>query len=221
MRTDGYHASRQRIAGFVRETHGDLLVPSCPAWNVHDLVAHLSGITEALIGGDSPPADAQAWIDRLVAERRDVAIPEMLDRWQACAEGIARLPSGQVSGMLADIVVHEHDLRGALGRPGARDSSEVQEVVSVFLHIHASSIDDVGLGPLAIARGDDHLASHPGNPACTLHVDDWEATRVLASRRTADEMRALPSTGNIEPYIDILDAHAPLPAHSLGEFQAL
>jgi hypothetical protein len=37
------------------------------------------------------------------------------------------------------------------------------------------------------------------------------------SRRTADELRALPSDGDAEPYLALLDAHLPLPGHSLGE----
>ncbi|MCU1380948.1 MAG: hypothetical protein JWN29_3931, partial [Acidimicrobiales bacterium] len=48
-------------------------------------------------------------------------------------------------------------------------------------------------------------------------VDPWEAIRVLQSRRTADEIRALPLSGDVEPYLAVLADHSPLPVTSLGE----
>jgi hypothetical protein len=41
--------------------------------------------------------------------------------------------------------------------------------------------------------------------------------RVLYSRRTAEELRALGGSDNIESYIALLDAHLPLPIVSLNE----
>jgi len=43
-----------------------------------------------------------------------------------------------------------------------------------------------------------------------------EIARTLGIR-TADELRALPFTGDVEPYIDVIAAHLPLPETSLGE----
>ena len=51
----------------------------------------------------------------------------------------------------------------------------------------------------------------------TLLVDPWEAVRALGSRRTVEELRALPAEGDCEPYLKILDEHLPLPTRSLGE----
>lgn len=226
-RVDEYHAARRRIATFVSEQGGARPVPACPAWSVHDLIAHLSGTAEALSAGDMPPPDARQWIDRLVAERRRVTVPDMLERWAGCARAIGSLPKANVAGLLADIVVHEHDLRGALSCPGARDEPALREVGAIFLRIHAGPIERAGLAPLAIGRADSGrrahwyrdspMASHGGTPGCTLHVDDWEATRVLSSRRTRDEMRALPAKGDLGPYMDVFEAHAPLPEQSLDE----
>jgi hypothetical protein len=68
-----------------------------------------------------------------------------------------------------------------------------------------------------VDSGDVQWASHVAKPGCTLHVDPWEATRLLMSRRTADEMRAVPASGAVEPYIELIAAHSPLPEASLGE----
>jgi hypothetical protein len=40
---------------------------------------------------------------------------------------------------------------------------------------------------------------------------------VIYSRRTADELRALGGSDNIEAYISVLDAHLPLPVNPLNE----
>ena len=59
--------------------------------------------------------------------------------------------------------------------------------------------------------------SHDDDPGWTLRVEPWEAVRALYSRRTADELRALPGDGDAEPYVTLIVAHLPLPEQSLGE----
>ena len=74
-----------------------------------------------------------------------------------------------------------------------------------------------GLAPIEVRCGERVWRSHDGEPGWTLLVDPWEAVRAINSRRTADELRALSSRGNPDPYLPLLDAHLPLPAESLGE----
>jgi hypothetical protein len=50
-----------------------------------------------------------------------------------------------------------------------------------------------------------------------VRADPWEAMRLLAGRRTADEIRALVASGDVDPYLAELDARSPLPRTSLGE----
>jgi len=213
----GYHATRGRIADLVTGAPEDVVVPACPAWTVHDLVAHVSGLAEALAAGDLPGADTQTWIDGLVSARRDVTMPELLARWESCADATTAFVDGGASRLFADLVVHEHDLRGALGRPGARGVSEVRAVVQLLLDGLAPAIKEAGLGALMIDSGPVRWTSHFARGGCTLHLDPWEATRVLASRRTAEEVLAVPASGDAEPYLKLLDEHQPLPATSLGE----
>jgi uncharacterized protein (TIGR03083 family) len=218
--SSGYHATRARIGDLVRDLDDDGLatrVPACPEWSVHDLVAHVVGIPEALAAGNVPSGDLQAWLDSLVEERRHDPVPELLDRWAACAAPTSALVDGGGSQLFIDAVSHEHDLRGALGRPGARGSAEVQGTVQLLLDLLAPAIVDAGLGALVIDSGGVRWASQFARPQCTLRVDPWEAVRVLQSRRTADEVRALPATGDVEPYLAVLHEHSPLPVTSLGE----
>lgn len=218
--SDGYHATRRRVADLLRDLDDADLhrpVPACPEWSVHDLVAHLSGIPDALASGDLPSGDTQAWLDRLVEERADVPVEELLDRWEACAEATSSVVDGGGSQLFIDVVSHEHDLRGAVDRPGARGTPEVRAIVQLLLDLLAPAIDEAGLGALVVDSGEVRWASRFARPGCTIRVDPWEAIRVLQSRRTAEEVRALAVGGDVEPYLAVLADHSPLPTASLGE----
>jgi uncharacterized protein (TIGR03083 family) len=218
--SDGYHNTRQRVTELVASLDDAALatrVPACPDWTVHQLVAHMAGIPEALTSGSFPAGDLQAWLDGLVEERQDVPVPELLERWEACAAGTSSVVDGGGSLMFIDVVSHEHDLRGAVGQGGARGTSEVRATVQLLLDLLAPAITEAGLGALVVDSGEVRWASQFARPGCTLRVDPWEAIRVLQSRRTADEVRALPRSGDVEPYLLVLADHSPLPVTSLGE----
>jgi uncharacterized protein (TIGR03083 family) len=215
-----YHETRERLGGVVRalrpeETHRR--VPSCPAWDVHDVIAHVSGVPEMVVTGRRPPGGSQALIDTAVAERRELSMEQMLALWEACADQVSELVEG-IPLFLVDLVCHEHDVRQAVGRPGARDVPAVRTAVELFLTTRlAEHIEAHGLGALRVDVGDATWSSHDAPVVCTIRVDAWEALRVLLSRRTAPEVRAVPMEGDIEPFLPVLDAHAPLPVESLHE----
>lgn len=218
--SDGYHATRQRITelvGALAAAELERPVPACPAWTVHHLVAHLCGIPEALAAGSYPSDDRQAWLDGLVEERRDVPVPELLDRWAATAPTATAILDGGGGALFVDVVTHEHDLRGAVDRSGARGTPEVRAVVQLALDELAGPIKEAGLGALVVDSGEVRWASQFARPGCTLRVDPWEAGRVLVSRRTADEILALPHSGDPSPYLALFEQHSPLPTTSLGE----
>lgn len=218
--SDAYHATRERIGGLARSLDGAALgtrVPACPDWDVHDLLAHVSGIPEAIAAGDLPTGDQQAWLDGLVEQRKGVPVEELLNRWAGCADATSALIDGGVDLLLIDVVCHEHDLRGAVGRPGERGAPEVRAIVQSQLDALVPAMKERSLGALVVDAEGIQWASHLAKPGCTLRIDPWEASRVLESRRTAEEIRALPHSGDVEPFIEIIAGHLPLPIVSLGE----
>jgi uncharacterized protein (TIGR03083 family) len=218
--SSAYHATRSRVsellAGLDTGAAG-ATVPACPDWTVHDLVAHMVGLPEALTSGDLPGADLQGWLDGLVAVRRDVPVAELLRRWEACTELTSSLVDGGADALLVDLVVHEHDLRGALARPGARDAPELVLIVPLLLDALAPALETDGVAPLAVDTGSGRWQSHEGAPGCTMHVDPWLASRALESRRTAEELRALTVSGDVAPYVAVIAGHLPLPERPLRE----
>ncbi len=216
----GYRTTRERLSELVLGLNDEDLrrtVPACPAWDVHDVIAHMSGVQELLTAGERPTGDTQIWIDTIVAARRNVPVGQLLDRWAACAQGTSAIIDGGVQVLIVDVVSHEHDIRNTVGLPGDRDVPEVAASVEVMLAALSGLIDGAALGALAVDTGGARWTSHDAPIGCTLEVEPWEALRIIVSRRTEEEMRALPVTGDIEPYIRLLDARSPLPVRSLGE----
>jgi hypothetical protein len=140
----------------------------------------------------------------------------MVAEWRTLDDAIAAMLDGPGALLFADLAVHEHDLRGALDRPD-HDALEVETIMPRTLAAFSGPLRDAGLGAISVRYGDQMWNSHDADPGWTLLVEPWEAVRAVNSRRTADELRALPAEGDAGPYIPVLDAHLPLPVTALGE----
>ena len=216
---EAYLRTRDRMCALLLGATSDELarvVPACPAWTVHDLAAHVVSMPAALGAGRLPTGDVGAWIQELVDERRTTPVASMVEEWCGLDEALAALLSGPGGLLFADLAVHEHDARGALDRPD-HAALEVDVLMPRTLAAFAGPLRDAGLGAIAVRDGERSWQSHDADPGWTLRVDPWVAVRALNSRRTVDEVRALPGEGDADRYVAILDGHLPLPAQSLGE----
>ncbi|MCD9624997.1 maleylpyruvate isomerase N-terminal domain-containing protein [Rhabdothermincola salaria] len=216
---EAYDRVRMRMIELVEGCDPDELartVPACPDWSVTDLVAHCSGLPAALSSGDVPGGELQAWLDGLVEARRGRSLASLVEEWTSIDEGLRGLLSGGAGLLFDDLAVHEHDLRGAIGRADY-DALDVDMVLPRTLAGLTAPLEAAGLGSIEARCGVRTWRSHDAPPGWVLVTTPWEVTRAVNSRRTADELRALPHEGEVEPYLAVLDAHLPLPTESLGE----
>lgn len=214
-----YARTRGRVIGLLAAAPDDELqrvVPACPAWTVHDLLAHVVSMPAAISSGRRPTGPIGEWLTELVAERAEQPAEVLAQEWQALDDELDALLSGPSGLLFADLAVHEHDFRGALGCPD-HAALEVEAMLPRTIAAFKGPLQEAGLAPIEVRAGDRVWRSHEGEPGWTLVVDPWTAVRALNSRRTAQELNALPSDGDASPYLPILDAHLPLPAQSLGE----
>src|SRR5262249_31620515 len=137
-------------------------------------------------------------------------VSSLVAEWQTLDAAIEPMLQGPGGLMFGDVAVHEHDLRGALGRPD-HDAFDVDAIVTFALGSFATPAQDAGLGAIVVEHEGTTWRSHDADAGWPLHVEPWEAVRAVYSRRTADELRALPSDGDAEPYITLIAAHLPLP----------
>jgi uncharacterized protein (TIGR03083 family) len=136
-------------------------VPACPEWSVHDVVAHLAGVCADIMAGNVAGATTDPWTAAQVDARRERSFGEIVAEWDDVGpQGAAfadDFPGRLGNQFITDATVHEHDLRGALGRPGVRDSDGVrigaEFLVNVFLHPGVTAL----AGPSRGVRRRSHL----------------------------------------------------------------
>ena len=194
-------------------------VPACPGWTVHDVVAHLVGVCTDVVHGKLDGITTAAWADAQARERQDRTVVQLLDEWSAAASvleaGADRFPPPLGTLWVLDLTAHEHDVRGATGRAGARDSPAVllatDWLVKKGLHSRLVELDAgavvVKTADMSWVAGD--RRSPPAEPAPTVTCSTFELFRALAGRRSPGQIAALDWSVDPTPF---------LPAFQFGTF---
>jgi uncharacterized protein (TIGR03083 family) len=217
-----YASTRAAVAELARALPADCadtMVPACPAWTVRDVLAHVTGLAVALGDGDLPVGDNQAWIDRLVAARRGSTLAALADEWVGAAPRtdafVARMGAG-ASQLVYDAVAHEHDIRHATGRAGARDEDRVHACAVAMSRLLERDLATAGLPGVRLTSAGRHWQVGAGEPALAIELDPFELIRVFGARRSEGQLRMLAWQGDLDRYLPAL-RHFPLPATDLLE----
>ena len=213
--TLAYCALRERVGGLVREAGPDELqaiAPATPEWRVHDVVAHMVGVTSDVLAGRMDGVTTDTWTAAQVDPRRNLPTETLIEEWATNAETFeSMIPSfGPVAGqVLADASTHEHDIRHALDRPGARDSHAV--------HIGSAWLGDV-IGELNAQAGHPALRIETdlwaqtygdGDPATTLRVSAFELMRGSTGRRSRAQIDSWEWSGTPRPELIVMPIFVP------------
>jgi uncharacterized protein (TIGR03083 family) len=209
----------QEIAASLSEDEANAVVMACPDWNVRDLFSHVTGIAADLGSGKGPTGDTQAWVDELVSSRKDRSLASVVDEWNEVGPtfeaAIDNLPK-RLWTLTYDTVVHEHDLRAAVERPGDRESEGVKISAVLGLKLVKVDLASKSLPAFrAIIDGVEHIVGD-GEPVLTLTASAFDTLRLLGSRRTLAEMKSANFVGNLEMMLPGI-THMELPVTSLGE----
>jgi uncharacterized protein (TIGR03083 family) len=189
----GYRALRGRVREIVEYADPAALdgpSPATPGWTVHDVVAHLVGVTDDVVNGRLDGVATDPWTAAQVETRRGVAASELLDEWDAHAgrfeEMIGAAPMEIAGQALFDAATHEHDIRCALGRPGARDSDALELAWEWLIATRA------GFGGPTVRFVTEHgnEVVGEGEPITTLKASRFEILRATTGRRSASEIES-------------------------------
>ncbi len=180
----------------------DLVVPATPNWTVHDVIAHLAGISEDATSGNMAGAPGEEWTAAHIARGAGRSIAELIAQWSELApmmEAFFSSPAGanSLAGVF-DVHCHEADLRNALGLP---------------VDVPADFLEWVGDGMRAGFEG---AVAEAGLPPVELDISPFEWFRGRLGRRTEDEVRAYPWPVDADPYLDAFFIFGRAP-QSLGE----
>ena len=218
-----YEDTRLRTIELIRELDDHQLartVPACPAWTATDLLAHIVGVTSDFAAGNVGSAGSDEWTASQIETRRKLSIDELLTEWEETgsmvAQTISSLPRTYSGLLTGDLAVHEQDLRGAVERPGGRDSLAVKAGLDTYAFRFKRKVEGAGLPGVVVTDGENEWRAGEGEPAATVRGDGFELFRALTGRRTPDEIERLEWTGDPTPFVPVFPLYG-TPERSLGE----
>ena len=215
--------AQQRVIELVADLppeQAELRVPSCPDWTVRDLLSHMVGLGVDVVDGDEPDDHNETWTGKHVTERRGHDVAALVAEWQAVAEPLRAWMRENTVRPLGDVIIHEQDLRGALGVPGGQDTEGVAAIRDRFVPRFGGRVAE--LPPIALV-GDTWSwvsAGDPDDAAVVLRAPDFDLARALVTRRSAAQLRAWTVRGDVGPYLDAFAMLGPLPSVDLTESSA-
>lgn len=184
-------------------------VPACPEWTVKDVLAHVTGICADVLAGKLDGVATEPWTAAQVEARRQRTLDEVLEEWSTVApqvEGFADQFPGRVGDQwIFDLTTHEHDVRGALGLPGARDSAGITIGLDfVVTEGFAAGLSARGLSPLEVRAGDRSWVAGAKPDATTgaaVEAPAFEMFRAMAGRRSVAQIAGFTWSGDPAPYL--------------------
>jgi hypothetical protein len=183
----------------------DTRVPACPRWSVRDVVCHLvANLEDALAGTLSiPPSDEDTAAQVARCRERDLA--EMLRTWSALAPRAEQaIADFGIWPAVIDIASHEQDIRGALGRPGARDTAAIWHGAEWLLTVLTTPV------PLRVGvEGAEFRTGPDDGTEVGLATSRFEAFRWRMGRRSRAQLAALDWSGDPAPVLDHLAIFGP------------
>lgn len=215
-----YGLARKRLTVLIEDLDDPAAVPvaACPAWSVHDVLAHLVAVAEDALSGKltGPPSDEMT--AEQVARRRGVPTAGVLEEWAAMSQAIESvLTQVRIWPGLLDVLAHEHDVRGALGNAERRDSDEVWAASEWLVTNWKPPVQlVVSVGDREHHVGRDGGAGGDGNDAggeiLTLETNSFEAFRFRLGRRSRTQLAKMAWSGDPGPVMDSLTIFGPAPA---------
>jgi uncharacterized protein (TIGR03083 family) len=205
-----YRDTRERLSELVLGLDNSELaapVPACPGWSVSDVVYHLLAVVEDVMAGrlTGPPSDAETAAQ--IARHRGTQVPAAIDTWAELAPPFEELIQfAVVWPAVLDVATHEQDIRGALGRPGARDTEVVRLGAERLVAMMEPSL------PVRVVCEDFDVRVGPDeteDPELVLHTTRFDTMRWRLGRRSRSQLQELDWSGDPTPILDQLFIFGP------------
>lgn len=197
-----YRESHQAICDLITLENESLPVPACPGWTLHDLLAHVTGVMQDFVSGNTDGAPGPDWTAAHVDRFRDAHIESVKSAWRAALDKAGPIFRTMGAQLLPDIVTHELDVRAALENSAERDSARLGAAFDVLTSWGDGYYRQSALPPIQIRTNRKHHALGEGSPRATVTTTVFEASRVLTGRRSEAQIRALNWSVDPTPWIN-------------------
>lgn len=205
-----YQDTKERICALLPDTADSpwaTSVPACPGWTIRDVVAHLTAVAEDWADRTLTGAPTDEQTAEHVARFTGRSTTRLLEAWTAATTRLQHMAASDgLNPPLGDITCHEHDIRGALDRPGARESAAVWHTSDRLIPMLQPS------RPVRITVEDgEYLCGPAEGPELSLSTTRFEAVRWRTGRRSRAQLAAMKWSGDPAPIIDELYLFGPTP----------
>ena len=203
---DAYQRVVDRVVELAATADPTTPLPACPAWTVHDVFAHLTGLAEDWVAGALDDYGSDAWTAAQVARGSKATLDELAARWRRAAAALGEVPDHALLGSPAtmafvDAVTHEADLRSALGRERVPDEAAALAMKPLVARWR-QTLAVAGTPSLLVrvAGGRDWaVGAEPA--AVTVDVALHDLFRALSGRRSARQVAAWGWSDDPTPFI--------------------
>jgi uncharacterized protein (TIGR03083 family) len=200
-----YRGVRMRVSELVTGADAAALgrvAPATPDWTVHDVLAHLVGVSTDIVSGNLDGVGTDPWAAAQVERSRDRSCEQLVAEWDEHGPVVEEMAAqfGRAAGqLLSDATTHEHDVRGALDAAGARDGDAVTLSFAFVALTLSEELDASGAGALVVEHSGRREVLGTGAPVASLRIDDFEFVRALTGRRNLEQIAAYDWDGAFPP----------------------
>jgi hypothetical protein len=148
-------------------------------------------------------AGTAPWAGGQVERFAPLGLAQLIDRWNETSPQVETIggafPPQATAQFVFDACTHEHDIRGALGYPGARNAASVIVGLTFIEHALAGVVADNQLPGIELDSPGFGTAIGAEPAAVRLSTSTFELFRVFGGRRSEDQIRDLPWQGDPTP----------------------
>jgi hypothetical protein len=164
-------------------------------------------VSADIVRGNLSGVGTDPWAAAQVDARRGRPVAAVVAEWDEHGPALeAMTPQLGAAGgqLIADAVAHEHDIRGALDAPGARDSDAI---AIAFAHVTTTLTrehDDAAHAGFVVHHEGGRTVVGNGPPAAELAATRFEVVRAATGRRSLDQIAAYEWDGGVAPELLVL-----------------
>lgn len=180
------------------------MVPLCPEWRVVDVVSHVCGLNADLVRGMRSGLGSEESTARQVAERADRTLTEIAAEWCSYSDRIEEIyeeiPAMAVA-LVADLVMHVHDVQHALDLEIDREGPGVAQAAARYVEVLKAQVTE-RLGVEIDVTLTDVDAAANGSANLGIAATSYDFLRSIGTRRSRRQIEALDWTGDPTPVLD-------------------
>lgn len=185
-----YRQSLGRIMTLVNNQNADRPVHACPGWTVKDVVAHLCGSFRDIAKGDIDDTGDGTWAAKQIDDYRHRSLTDIGAEWHLRSNTTPWAFQQYGNVMMAEIISHEFDIRGALGDTRGRDMPAVRSAALFYLNALDHGFREDGIPPMSRTRRSISARASRRAPS------RWAGgSRCASSPAAAHGIRSAPSHG--------------------------